>query len=131
MKKALLLVIFMTSGICLAQIKDSIIIKKDIYTVVYSEIYEQPLRVVYKVICSDGNDSRVDLVFIGEKGVKTSSDKDYKDNIYDKGHNAPSADFNISVCPVLVRVGKLITPLILMLEKKKGIAAGVVSTIYP
>lgn len=80
------------SGI--SQEKDSLKIDKKIYKVVYSEIYEQPLRVTYRVLCSSGKDSRKGIVFVMEKGVKTSCDKDYFNNEYDKGHNAPSADFN-------------------------------------
>ncbi len=94
MKKILLLIVLLSSGLFFAQIKDSLLIDKGIYKVTYSQIYEQPLRVTYTVLCSKGKEDRTGISFVAENGIKTSSDKDYEGNVYDKGHNAPSADFN-------------------------------------
>lgn len=68
-------------------------IKTDIFTVVYSEDYEQPLQVNYKVLCPSGDADRGGMDFHKVEGVKTSDNHDYKDNPYDKGHLAPAAAF--------------------------------------
>jgi DNA/RNA endonuclease G (NUC1) len=68
-------------------------IKTDIFTVVYSEAYEQPLQVNYRVLCPSGDADRGGMDFHKVEGVKTSDNYDYKDNPYDKGHLAPAAAF--------------------------------------
>ena len=96
MKKILLiLLISLINFSCLSQtLRDSVLVDKDIFKVVYSEKLEQPLRVSYKVLCQNGQASRQGMDFYVEKEYKTSDDKDYENNIYDKGHCAPAADFN-------------------------------------
>ena len=69
-------------------------IKTDIFTVTYSEIYQQPLEVLYVVECPTGSASREGMDFKPYPGVITSDNDDYKNNIWDKGHLAPAADFN-------------------------------------
>src|SRR5210317_1117883 len=69
-------------------------IKTEIFTVVYSEPYQQPLKVWYKVQCPMGNESRSGMDFYKVDGVITSDNDDYKDNVWDRGHIAPAADFN-------------------------------------
>lgn len=69
-------------------------IKTDIFTVTYSEIYQQPLEVSYIVECPTGSASRKGMDFKSYPGVITSDNDDYKNNIWDKGHLAPAADFN-------------------------------------
>lgn len=69
-------------------------IKTDIFTVVYSEEYEQPLMVTYQVLCPFGDASRQGLDFRKYEGVHTSDNYDYIGNEYDKGHIAPAAAFN-------------------------------------
>ena len=69
-------------------------IKTDIFTITYSEIYQQPLEVSYLVKCPIGGVSRKGLSFYECDSVITSDNNDYKDNIWDKGHLAPAADFN-------------------------------------
>ena len=66
----------------------------DLYTVIYSEDYEQPLRVTYRVMCPTGDVSREGMDFWKPDGWVTSDNNDYKANVYDKGHMAPAAAFN-------------------------------------
>ena len=69
-------------------------IKTDIYTVVYSEYYEQPLKLTYIVQCPTGDASRSGLDFYTNDSVKTSNVHDYRNNEWDRGHLAPAAAFN-------------------------------------
>lgn len=71
-------------------------ITTDIFTVEYSEAYQQPLNISYKVECIGGDVSRLGMSFKTYPGVITSDDADYVDNVWDKGHLAPAADFNCS-----------------------------------
>ena len=74
--------------------RTSVLIKTDIYTVDYSEDYQQPLSVEYTVLCTTGTASRKGMDFYTNDSVMTSDNSDYENNIYDKGHMAPAADFN-------------------------------------
>lgn len=77
-----------------SQQKDSVLVATDIYTISYSEKLEQPLWIKYIVKCPNGTASRAGMDFYTDKNVHTSDAKDYVDNVYDKGHMAPAADFN-------------------------------------
>ena len=68
-------------------------INTDVFSVIYSEPYQQPLRVNYWVQCPTGDADRTGMDFYEVKGVITSDDNDYKNNVWDKGHMAPAADF--------------------------------------
>jgi endonuclease G len=73
------------------------VIKREHWQITYSEDFRQPLRVEYEVMCNDNSGgywSRKGLQFYNEPGVKTSIDADYYNNVWDKGHMAPAADFN-------------------------------------
>ena len=76
------------------QLRDSVFVKTPIFNVVYSEKLQQPKWVEYTVQCHDGKISRKGLDFYPVKGIVTSTNEDYENNIYDKGHLAPAADFN-------------------------------------
>jgi endonuclease G len=94
MKKILLLLLLTTSFLSFGQLRDSVYVKTDIFEVSYSEKLEQPLRIKYHVACTNGQASRQGMDFYIEKEYKTSDAKDYENNVYDKGHLAPAADFN-------------------------------------
>jgi len=70
------------------------IIKTDIFEVNYSEKFEQPLWLKYEISCVNGELKRPKINFRKVTGTHTSDDLDYKNNIWDKGHLAPSATFN-------------------------------------
>jgi endonuclease G len=80
----------------LAQVRDSIYIKTTIFDVVYSEKLQQPKWIEYNVQCTEGTFSRKGLEFYSPKGITTSTNEDYENNVWDKGHLAPAADFNCS-----------------------------------
>jgi DNA/RNA endonuclease G (NUC1) len=93
MKKILILLLFtLTSIICYGQ--EVIKIKKEIFEVHYSEDLEQPVWLQYRSTNRPKNVSRTGLDFYTEPNIKTSDDKDYVKNVYDKGHIAPAATFS-------------------------------------
>jgi endonuclease G len=92
MKKILFLLLLPL--LSFSQLRDSVYVKTDIYEVMYSETLEQPLWVKYQVLCTGAGASRKGMDFYVDKTIHTSDAKDYVDNVYDKGHCAPAADFN-------------------------------------
>jgi endonuclease G len=91
--KKLLLILFLLPLVTFAQ-RDSVYIKTDIFTSVYSEVLQQPKWVKYTVKCHDGKAPRTGMDFYTVPGIITSDANDYVNNVYDKGHCAPAADFN-------------------------------------
>ena len=84
MKKLLSILLFITTFMSYSQVvRDSVLVKTDIFEISYSEKFEQPLRVKYRVLCQEGKVSRQGMDFYTEKGYKTSDSKDYENNIYD------------------------------------------------
>ncbi len=73
-----------------------VLIKTPIFTVNYSEIYQQPLRIEYFIQCPNGGASRKGMDFYTNDSIITSDNADYENNIYDKGHLAPAAAFTCS-----------------------------------
>lgn len=63
------------------------------YKVLYSQKYENPLRVTFKLYKPTIHASRARMVFKGYKGIVTSKDADYIGNVYDKGHMASAESF--------------------------------------
>jgi len=92
MKKILFLLLLPL--LSFSQLRDSVYVKTDIYEVMYSETLEQPLWVKYQVACTGAGASRKGMDFYVDKNIHTSDAKDYVNNVYDKGHCAPAADFN-------------------------------------
>ena len=92
MKK--LLILFFLPLSLFAQKRDSVRISSPIFTIIYSEILEQPKKIEYTVLCPNGKASRAGMDFFKNDSVHTSDHDDYVNNIYDKGHLAPAADFN-------------------------------------
>ena len=96
MKNLLLVLITLLSLSSFSQkkLRDSIYIKTDIFEVVYSEVLEQPKFVKYIVKCPHGTASRTGMDFYTCDSIKTSDNKDYEKNMWDKGHMSAAADFN-------------------------------------
>lgn len=74
--------------------RESVYIKNDVFEVWYSEVKEQPLKLIYISSNRPTNVNRGSMDFYTEKDVYTSDGLDYKANIYDKGHLAPAATFS-------------------------------------
>jgi DNA/RNA endonuclease G (NUC1) len=92
MKKLILVLLFLPL-FSFAQKRDSVYVQNKVFTLVYSEVLEQPKWVKYKVTCAENNVSRKGLDFYKEKTIHTSDNEDYVANDWDKGHMAPAAAF--------------------------------------
>ena len=74
-------------------LRDSVHVKTDVFEIIYSEKFQQPLYAKYMVNCFIGKNSRKGMFFYRNDTIVTSDDNDYINNIYDKGHLAPAGDF--------------------------------------
>lgn len=74
--------------------RESVYIKNDVFEVWYSEVKEQPLKLIYISSNRPTNVNRGSMDFYTEKYVHTSDGLDYRANIWDKGHLAPAATFS-------------------------------------
>jgi DNA/RNA endonuclease G (NUC1) len=76
---------------------DIIHVNKSIYSVTFSQKLEQPLEVIYRSINRKSKVRNKNLNFYLEKGIHTSSNADYHNNIYDKGHLVPAGSFSDNI----------------------------------
>lgn len=98
MKKLLLFILICIPFFLMAQkpLRERVIINSPIFHIIYNEKYQQPMLIEYTVTCTDGKASRAGMDFFKVDSVITSDAADYANNLYDKGHMAPAADFNCS-----------------------------------
>ena len=94
MKKLSILLIFMFATLFSFSQRTNVIVKNDIYTVSYNEIYKQPNWVIYYITNVTKNVSRTGMDFYEVPGIITSTNADYLNNVWDKGHLAPAATFS-------------------------------------
>lgn len=78
------------------ELRDSVPFQNEIFEGIYSEVLEQPIWISYNVFCFSPNNVNYTMTFYKESDIHTSDNKDYKNNIWDKGHMVPSADFRCS-----------------------------------
>ena len=74
--------------------RDKVLVKTDIYEIVYSEVLEQPLNIKYTISCKGGEYKRDGMDFYKVPSLHTSDDLDYKNNVWDKGHMVPATSFD-------------------------------------
>jgi len=92
--KKYFLILFLFPLVLLAQLRDSVYWNTPYFIINYSETLEGPRSVKYLVACPNGTASRTGMDFYTEKTIKTSDNKDYEANEWDKGHMAPAASLN-------------------------------------
>lgn len=95
MKKLLLLIsVILLSYSINAQLRQEVHVKNQVFEVWYNEVYEQPMKLIYKSTNRPTNVNRGSMDFYTEDKVHTSDKDDYYRNVYDKGHLAPAAAFS-------------------------------------
>lgn len=78
------------------QLRSEVIIENPVFKVWYSEVKEQPTKLIYTSTNRVKNVDRGSMNFYTEKDVHTSDNKDYYRNVWDKGHLAPAATYSDS-----------------------------------
>lgn len=96
MKKLLFFLIFFLITSFTPILRTEVIVKNNVYTISYNEVYEQPNWVIYTVRNLPRLVNRSNMNFYLMKDIHTSDNNDYVNNIYDKGHMAPAASFYYS-----------------------------------
>jgi len=94
MRLFVILFVFISQSLFAQAKRDSVLVETSVFTVMYSEVLEQPLWIKYRSTNRPTNVNRGHMNFYKEANVHTSDDADYKLNVYDKGHGAPAASFS-------------------------------------
>ena len=77
-------------------LREEVLVETPIFTVLYSETKEQPIKLIYKSTNRPKNVDRGSMNFYTEDDYHTSDNADYYRNVWDKGHLAPAATFSDS-----------------------------------
>ena len=80
------LYLLLSVGFLEAQNRTDVRIKNDVFSVSYNEVLEQPNWVEYNVRNITKKFDRGSMDFYVPKGVHTSDNNDYRNNVWDKGH---------------------------------------------
>ena len=67
------------------ELRNEVIIENEVFKVWYSEVLEQPVKLIYTSTDRPKNVDRGSMDFHKENGVHTSDKHDYYTNIWDKG----------------------------------------------
>ena len=78
------------------ELRNEVIIENAVFKVWYSEVKEQPVKLIYTSTNRVKNVDRGSMNFYTEKEVHTSDNADYYKNVWDKGHLAPAATYSDS-----------------------------------
>ena len=78
------------------ELRDEVIIENGVFKVWYSEVKEQPTKLIYTSTNRPKNVDRGSMNFYLEDDVVTSNNADYYQNVWDKGHLAPAATYSDS-----------------------------------
>ena len=77
--------------------RDEVIVENNVFKVWYSEVKEQPTKLIYTSTNRVKNVDRGSMNFYTEDDVYTSDNADYYRNVWDKGHLAPAATYSDSM----------------------------------
>ena len=77
--------------------RDEVIVENNVFKVWYSEVKEQPTKLIYTSTDRPKNVDRGSMNFYTEDDVYTSNNADYYNNVWDKGHLAPAATYSDSM----------------------------------
>lgn len=94
MKRLSTLLILLLTLTSFSQKSKKIKFEKENYWGYYSEVFEQPLYIEYKVHHCDYGESRKGIKFFRDKEIHTSDNADYYKNPWDRGHLVPAASQN-------------------------------------